>query len=382
MRVLIATPSYPRFEGDFHGRFIHDVCCRLTDMGIEIAVLAPRTRSLRTFHPGFRVKRFPFLPSQRMELLPERTMKDAPLNHLIQLPPYLTSAYLHITAEETDIIHSHLAIPMGFLATFTPRHTPLIVTCHGSDCTLPFTKPFYRPFIRHTLRKTGRIVAVSNFIKRLAVRLGAPAERVEVIYQGIDTSKFRPSREKESLREKMGIPSDLLVVGTLGRLVPEKRVDDIIRAAASVSEKVDAHFVVGGDGPHRPYLENLAARLGVRNISFLGEVADAARFHQVCDVFILASVREGLSTALQEAMATGCVPVAVNGFGCPELVREGENGYIFEPRDVEGLAEKTLQAASNPGLGRRARETIREGFEIEKNVMKYVELYRELLSDF
>ncbi len=381
MRVLMATPSYPRFEGDYHGRFVHDICRRLSEKGIEIAVIAPRTRSYRAFHPGFRVTRFPFLPSQRMELLPERTMKDAPLNHLIQLPPYLTSAYLHITAEEADIIHSHLAIPMGFLATLAPRHTPLIVTCHGSDCTLPFTKAFYRPFVRHTLRKASRIVAVSDFIRRLSVHLGAPAERVVVIHQGIDTSKFRPSKEKESLREKMGIPSGVIVIGTLGRLVPEKRVDDIVRSAARVSEKVDAYMVVGGDGPHRPYLENLATRLGVRNISFLGEVTDAARFHQVCDVFILASVREGLSAALQEAMSTGCVPVAVNGFGCPELVIEGENGYLFEPRDVEGLAEKAIQAASNLRLGLRARETIREGFEIEKNIMKHVELYRQLLSD-
>jgi glycosyltransferase involved in cell wall biosynthesis len=379
LKVLAVTPSYPRFRGDYHGRFIQDLCCRLAENGIDIEVLAPRSRSCRSYTSGFKVRRFPFLPSRRMELLSERTMKDAPLNHLVQLPPYLISAYLGIIAEHADIVHAHLAIPLGFLATMNPKRTPLVVTCHGSDCTLPCTEPVYRPFVRHALRNADRIVAASHFIRGLAVSLGAPAERVEVIYLGIDTSRFGPPKE-ESLREKMGIPADVPVIGSLGRLVPEKRVEDLLMAAPRVIGETDVHFIIGGDGPHRHYLEGLADNLGVTNISFLGEVRDAARFHRLCDVFVLASVREGLSTALQEAMATGCVPVAVNGFGCPEIVREGENGYLFEPGDVGGLTGKILQAASNLDLGRRARETIEQGFDTGKNAKRYAELYHELLS--
>jgi glycosyltransferase involved in cell wall biosynthesis len=253
------------------------------------------------------------------------------------------------------------------------------VTCHGSDCTLPCTDPVYRPFARLALRRADRIVAASHFIRDLAVSLGAPAERVEVIYLGIETSRFMPSDE-ESLREKMGIPADAIVVGSLGRLVPEKRVEDLLMAAPKVSGETDVHFIIGGDGPHRPHLERLADNLGVANVSFLGEVRDAARFHRLCDVFVLASVREGLSTALQEAMATGCVPVAVNGFGCPEIVSEGENGFLFEPGDVGGLTEKILQAASNLDLGRRARETIEQRFDTDKNARRYVEIYHDILS--
>ena len=381
MKVLTVTPSYPRFRGDYHGRFIQDLCSRLAENGIDVEVLAPRSRSCRSYASGLEVRRFPFLPSRRMELLSERTMKDAPLNHLVQLPPYLISAYLGIMAEQADIVHAHLAIPLGLLATLNPRRTPLVVTCHGSDCTLPCTDPVYRPFARHALRNATRIVAASHFIRDLAVSLGAPVERVEVIYLGIDTSRFTPS-EEESLREMIGIPADASVVGSLGRLVPEKRVEDLLMAASRLSGETHVHFIIGGDGPHRPYLERLAEDLGVTNVSFLGEVRDAARFHRLCDVFVLASVREGLSTALQEAMATGCVPVAVNGFGCPEIVSEGENGYLFEPGNVGSLTEKILQAASNLDLGRMARETIEKRFDTGKNAKRYVKLYHELLSRY
>jgi glycosyltransferase involved in cell wall biosynthesis len=196
----------------------------------------------------------------------------------------------------------------------------------------------------------------------------------------VDTKRFRPPTDRAPLKEKQGIPGDLIVVGTLGRLVPEKRVEDLIRASAAVSDEIDVHFLVGGDGPSRPRLEGLARELGVENISFLGVVDDPAGFHQTCDVFVLSSVREGLSVSLQEAMAAGCVPVAVNDLGCPEIVTNGENGYLYRPGNMGDLKAKILRAASDLTLGLKARETIEERFDIGKNARRYVELYREVLS--
>lgn len=380
MKVMVVTPSYPRFRGDYHGRFVQDICRELAGMGVRLKVLAPRTRTLEAHRSGFNVGHFPYLPSKNVEFLPEGTMKGAPLRNLVQLPPYLLSAYLHIMAERADLVHVHLAIPLGFIAALDPRSNPLVVTCHGSDCTLPCTKPVYRPFTRLALRRADRVVAVSKFIRNVAIGLGAPPENVEVVYIGVDTAKFRPPTDKANLKKEHGIPENSLVIGTLGRLIPEKRVGDLVRAAAIVSGEIDAHFLVGGDGPQRPYLEHLAGRLGAENVSFLGEIRDAVSFHQLCDIFVLPSVREGLSISLQEAMATGCVPVAVNGFGCPELIEDGENGYLFEPMDVVGMADRILRAVSKPSLGVRARETIEKGFDIKKNVCRYLEIYEKVLS--
>lgn len=345
-----------------------------------MSVLAPRSRTLEDYATPFPVRRFPFMPARSMELLAERTMKDAPLHHLAQLPPYMVSAYLHLVAGRVDVVHAHLAIPLGFMASLNPGHAPLVVTCHGSDCTLPLTRPLYRPFTRHVLRRAERVVAVSHYIEDLAIRLGAPPEKTEVIYLGVDTSKFKPSGDKAALRTEIGIPEDTLLVGTLGRLVPEKRVEDTMAAVAMVSKELDVHLLVGGDGPDRGRLETLASRLGMDNVTFLGRVADAVRFHRLCDVFVLSSVSEGLSVSLQEAMASGCVPVAVNGFGCPELVRDGENGYLFEPRNVEDLAHKLLLAAEDPSPGSNARATILQRFDVDVNAARYVELYDDVTS--
>lgn len=381
MKVLVVTPSYPRFQGDYHGRFVHDLCCKLAKSGIDLKVLAPRSKSSEVFQTTFELRRFSYLPFKACEFLSERTMKGAPLRHLLQLPPYMFSALLHIGTESASIVHVHLAIPLGFVATLNPRHTPFIVTCHGSDCTLPYDNPFYRPFTTQTLKEADRVVAVSNFIRRLTIGLGAPPSRVETIYMGVDTAKFHPPEDRAPIKEKFGIPAHRLVIGALGRLVPDKRVEDIIRAAAVLSKEIDAHFIVGGEGPQRKRLEMLANRLALEEISFLGEVWDSAWFHRLCDIFVLASVREGLSVSLQEAMATGCVPVAVNGFGCLELVSDGDNGFLFPPRDVEGMSEKIMRAASNLYLGKRARKTIEERFDSEKNADRYVELYHELISN-
>ncbi len=378
MRVLTVTSSFPRFEGDYYGNFVYDQCLRLAEAGVDITVLAPRTRSSRKGSRKLKVIRFPFMPSKRLEVLPEQTLKHASPTDLMQLPPYLCSAYLHLVGQSADIVHAHLAIPMGFLASLSPRKAPLVVTCHGGDCLLPLAKPVYRPFVRRALRKADRVVAVSAFIRNLAVRLGAPEERVAVIYLGVDAERFRPASDRNILREALGIPTDRLVVGTLRRLVPEKRVEDFIRAAVRIQGEIDAFFVVGGEGFHRPYLERLSRELGLTDIIFLGRIADASLFHRLCDVFVLTSVGEGLSMSLQEAMATGCVPVAVDGFGCPEVITDGVNGYLFRPQDVVGLTEKVLQAASNLRLGRKARETIVRCFSPDEGVRRYLDLYREL----
>jgi glycosyltransferase involved in cell wall biosynthesis len=378
LKVLTVTSSFPRYEGDYYGNFVHAQCLRLAEAGVDITVLAPRTRSSRKGSGKLKIVRFPFMPSKRLETLPEQTLKHASPIELMQLPPYLCSAYLHLVGQPTDIVHAHLAIPMGFLASFSPRKAPLVVTCHGGDCLLPLEKPAYRPFVKRALRKADRVVTVSEFIKNLARRLGAPEERVEVIYLGVDSGRFRPASDRDALREALGIPTDKLVVGTLRRLVPEKRVEDFIRAAVRIQGEVDSFFVVGGEGLHRPYLERLSRELGLANMMFLGRVADASLFHRLCDVFVLTSVGEGLSMSLQEAMATGCVPVAVDGFGCPEVITDGVNGYLFKPRDVEGLTEKVLQAASNLRLGRKARETIVRRFSQDEGVRRYLDLYREL----
>jgi len=341
-------------------------------------MLAPRSRSTDDEIPG--LKRFRFMPSKKLETLPEQTLKRASFEDSLQLPFYLGSSFFNIVRERADLVHAHYAIPIGFISALNPRKVPLLITCHGSDCTLPFDAHLYSPFVQFALGKADRVVAVSKFIRGLALKLGAGHEKIEVVYMGVDTDKFKPPVNKAKLRHELGMPDNEIIIGSLGRLVPEKRVEDLIRAAPKIGKKIDAHFVIGGEGPQRSNLEKLAEALQVRNIQFLGEVRDPAKFLQVCDVYVLASVREGLSVSLQEAMAASVVPVAVNGFGCPEVIDDCVNGFLFNRMDVEDLTRKILEATNNLKLGAKSREKIVEHFNMDRVASRYIEIYNELVS--
>ena len=364
MRVLVFTPSFPRFKGDYHGGFIKSLCDMLSEH-VEIQVLAPRTRTMEPYTVDYPVTRFPYLPSPRMEYVAESTMKDAPGINLAGLPAYLASALCHVLTSDTDLIHTHLAIPLGILALLS--RVPQVITCHGSDLTYPLDNPQYLPFTRVALRKTGLVVTVSKYLEDLAVKLGADPLKVRTIYLGVDPGRF-------SSRKRSGF----LTIGTLGRLVPLKRVGDLILASRELGRTHDIHLRIGGDGPSRRYLESLAERVGLRSYEFTGTVTDPVAFHQSLDVFVLCSSREGLSISLQEAMSCGVVPVAVDGCGCGELITPSENGFLFRTGDVADLASKLRLACGSAHLGARARETILRDFDSRKNAAQYLDVYREL----
>ena len=370
MRVLTFTPSYPRYRGDYHGSFIRELCIRLAKH-VDLTVLTPRSRTMGESMDGFPVHRYPYLPWRGAELVAETTLVGAPAIHMAQLPMYMASAYLHLIKEAFDVVHTQMAIPHGLLAVHNPRKTRNLVTCHGSDCTVPVNNPVYRPLTRKALRGAHRLATVSDHVRGLALSLGADEEKTETVYLGVDTDRFKPGPSM--------LDGDKITVGTLGRLVAEKNVDDILHALKAVEHSIDVRLLVGGDGPHLDCL-SLAHELQLKDVEFMGRVADPAGFHRGCDVNVLASTWEGLSVSLQEAMSSGCIPVAVDGHGCRELIEHGRNGLLFEPRNVEDLASKIVEAANSPEMGAEARETILRRFNVDRNYRRYLEIYREMAS--
>jgi glycosyltransferase involved in cell wall biosynthesis len=368
-QVSVLTPSFPRYPGDYHGVFIKHLCDQLA-RHVNLEVIAPRTRTLRPIHSDYPIKRFPYMPSSRMEYIAEATMKNASKTVLTLLPAYLASAYINTIASESRLIHTHLAIPLGLIAAHNPKKTPQLITCHGSDVTYPVEKPIYHPIVRLVLRKADRIAAVSKYVHNLTVRLGADSRKTETIYLGVDVDRFKPEKK-----------SHKITIGTLGRLVPEKNIHEILYAAKLIQPKVDFKIRLGGDGPEQPRLMKLAQKLDLE-AEFTGRVSDPVGFHQSLDVFILASGREGLSMSLQEAMSCGAVPVAVNGSGCNELISDEINGYIFEAGDRKMLAAKILEAINNQKIGCKARDIIVKHFNSETATMKYLKLYSELGISF
>lgn len=360
MSLTVFTPCFPRFNGDYHGVFVKELCDNL-HMDVGLSVLAPRSKTLGVLNTDYTVQRFPYLPSTSLETLPEETMKGAPASRLTQLPFYMWGANQALRKIKPIIIHTHLAIPLGVLSSI--HNSPSVITCHGSDLTLPLQNQIYQPFTKFALRKADKVITVSRYLQRIAEKICQ--NKVETIYLGVDPVKFKPAMEPKTL-----------TIGTLGRLVEQKNIIDLLEATKNLQKQYDFTLKIGGDGPARMKLQYMANELDVK-FDFNGVISNPVAFLQSLDIFVLCSTAEGLSISLQEAMSCKVTPVAADNCGCNELIVHKENGYLYEPRNIKDLEEK-LEQAIHVRLGVKARKTILEHFNSTVNAKQYLEVYKEL----
>lgn len=186
-----------------------------------------------------------------------------------------------------------------------------------------------------------------------------PADKIRVIYNGLDLEKFRSQSGEVPIPHPFG----KIILGNAGRLVYQKGHDLLIRILSILKEEgLDFHCYVAGDGPLREALIGEAKRHGLVDcLTFLGHVSNMHSFMSNIDIFLLPSRWEGFGYVLPEAMACSKPVVAFRVSSNPELVRDGENGFLADPDDLISFAGRILELASDPGL----RESLgRNGFGI------------------
>jgi glycosyltransferase involved in cell wall biosynthesis len=209
---------------------------------------------------------------------------------------------------------------------------------------------------------------------------GLRPEKFEVIYNGIDVESISPALSS-NVAEREPVVG---IVANCNR--PIKRVEDFIRAAALVYRRhLDARFMVVGDGYLRPQLEVLAHSLGLAEaLTFTGQVADSIATVRTFDVGVITSETEGLCNAILEYMACGVPVVATATGGNPELVREGENGYLVPVGDVELMAKRIDLLLREDDLRRQigvANLTrVAAEFSLEDMVANHVDYYERTLK--
>ena len=229
-------------------------------------------------------------------------------------------------------------------------------------------------FARGIARNTTAWVANTREIVADLSRWGVPRERVHAIPNGIDIPE--DGRRQRS--------NGLVRFLSMGRLDFEKRVDQTIRAFASLPVDTPAQLTILGDGLCRPELEALSRRLGQEGrIVFTGAVGDVMPYLNEADVYVSTSVSEGMSNALLEAMGNGVMPVVSQVSGVDELVEEGVTGFLFPPGDETAVAnrlEKSLAMTveERRATGEAARDAIRARFSLEKVAERHLALYRQL----
>ena len=232
---------------------------------------------------------------------------------------------------------------------------------------------------------TTRIMANSELAAKIAIEAEhIPADKVDVVYQGVDMSVFRPGLGDPAVCERLGISPDCRVVGIVANLREVKDIPLFLRAASLVARQLpDVAFLVVGMGEQLQELQALAAELGLGSRAFFtrgeGKVMDyLARMSVGC----LTSKSEGFSNAILEYMAAGLPVVATDVGGNREAIVDGETGYLVAERSAEKLAEPIIylltHEAERRQIGQRSLARCRDNFELHRTIENLENYYSAL----
>ena len=310
---------------------------------------------------------------------------DAPLTTLAE------ASKLAEVIEEygIEVIHAHYAIPHAAAAVMARDmvHTepkPVVVTTlHGTDVTLVGLDRAYLRATQYSIERSDVVTAVSDYLADYT-RTEMGVERdIMVVPNAVDHARFTP-KGSPKLRQRYAHPDEKLVVH-VSNFRPVKRVEDVIRTFERVAEGVGARLLMIGDGPERQKALELAAELDIGGrVSFLGSFPRIEDVLAISDLFLLPSIKESFGLAALEAMASGVPVVASRIGGIPEVVVDGETGFLCEPKDTAAMADAALKLLTNDDLhtrmSRAARVRAVEHFSENEIVPLYTRAYERALG--
>ena len=297
-----------------------------------------------------------------------------------------------IKKQKYDIVHTHSS-KAGIIGRWAAwvAGVPIIVhTVHGwghHDQQSPIIRKFYILLEKLTLKITDKLIVVShkNIDKGLKDGIGTYKD-YSVIRSGIELDSFgNPKIDKITMRKKLGIPEDSIVIGTVIRLSPQKAPLDFIKAAGILASKVNnIYFVIVGDGPLRDNVIKAAKDNDIYDrLIMTGLRRDIPEVMNCFDIFVLSSLWEGLPRVIPQAMATGLPVVATAIDGSAEIVKDSQNGLLVQAGKPESIADAVSKIFENPELKavlkQEALKTVDE-YSAEKMVDNIDSLYEKLLN--
>ncbi len=386
MRIMIVTDQYPPMVGGVP-TVTRGLAVDFANRGHQVFVVAPSygVRDVRRLEHKVRVHRFssfewPTYKDLRIPFLP-----FMPIRNLIK-------------KSDPDIIHIHSPIVLGNIAQILAGglRKPVIATNHYLPINMsrslmadPFISRHFSnitySYLVHFCNRCEYVTAPTATALNLLYEHGlhAPARAIS---NGIDLKKFTPGERDPHVLARFGLPTDRQLVIHINRLSEEKRVDVLLDAAAKM--KSDAHIALVGTGPAEQELRAQAERLHLQGrVSFLGFVRDAdlLQLRRAADLFVIPSEADLQSISTMEAMACGLPVVAANAYALPELVHQGENGFLFQPGNSGEFAQaidRILQDAELRAEMGKASLKIIAAHDHLKVLDEWEELYRRLTIEF
>ncbi len=320
---------------------------------------------------------------------------------------YWENLYALIVSENVlknniDLIHGQFAYPGGVVGLLAKRKTgrPLVVSLYGYDMNVVKEAGYglrlrkrTDVLVRTALKNADAVICVSSDLRRKAMEMGVPEEKLYTLFVTTNTDKFRPptkqdSRELKEIRKKFGVSEEDFLILNARHLTAIYGIEYLVKAAKLVTERVkNAKFIIAGEGDLYPKLSSLISELGLHdNVKLVGVVPKQMmpKLMQACDIYVNTSLSDGTSPSLIEASASGKPIVSFNVGGAADIIEHGITGLLVQPKNLEELAERIVQILENPGtlkeMGVKARRRAEDKFDEKKRIPELMEIYRRVIS--
>ena len=377
VRLKIGITCYPTYGGSG---------AVATELGIALAARGHEIHFI-TYRQPFRLPAF--LPNVFFHEV------DVGRYPLFEYPPYdlALAVRMHevVRMHGLDLLHCHYAIPHATSAWIARemlrkerRDVKVITTLHGTDITIVGQDPSFNTITKFSIEKSDRLTAVSEFLRRETyTAFGCSDCDVGVIHNFIDPEIYNRQRYSQAIREQFGKDGPVLMHISNFRRV--KRVRDVVGIFARVNETIPSSLVMVGDGPDRPEAEDEARKLGVeKQVQFLGKIDNVAPLLAAADLFLLPSSSESFGLSALEALASGVPVVGTHAGGMPEVVRDGETGYLCPVGDVGGMGKAAVSILRDEAKWKAMSELgvadARARFSLDQIVTQYEHLYTTSLA--
>jgi glycosyltransferase involved in cell wall biosynthesis len=395
----MVTTSYPRYEGDFAGAFLYQICKELGKFDVEVMIVAPNDAQSKRDerHGNVEIKRFNYFMKSHQGIaygyggILENIRKKPWL--VLILPFFLFTFFTNVlsAARRCDLIHANW-IPTGYMSTFIKLllRKPLILTVRGKDINLYKNKRgAFHILSRIFFPRVDLFTTVSDeFAHFLKDEPVVRPEKVHVIPNGVSNMEI-DLQHLEGHKLRYGIPQDGLKAIYVGSLTELKGVRWLVQAwRLVVKEYPEAMLLIIGDGDDRKHLEGMARKFNLeKGITFYGyQQTHTIPYWLACaDIFVLPSLFEGRPNVLLEAFQSQLPVVATDIAGIRELLQDGANGFLVPVENPEALASKILELFSSEEIrkkmGKAGKDLIRaRGLTWGNCAKRYHELYKHMLS--
>lgn len=356
-------------------RQLHQLAPRLRALGYEVLILTRREKGLKRYEviDGVSVYRLPSIGPKALAGI-----------------TFTISAVWKLTRLQPEIVHAHEILSPASIAVMSKRinkHPVLVKILRGGgrgDVYKLKRRPMWVRYFNNLKRNVDAFLVISQEIDDELSALGVSEQQRIFLPNGVNTERCVPVSEeqKRKLRARLSLPPRACIVTYVGRLVPEKRVDHLLKVWGAIrSTHPDALLLVVGEGSEEQRLRAMA----VEGVQFTGQVQDAVPYLQAADLFVLPSSTEGLSNSMLEAMSCGLPVLATTVGGAPDVIHHGESGFLIPPENVDALRAGLETLLDDPAmrfsLGSNARSRIVAHFSLDSVAGRLATLYGRLIAE-